>query len=103
MQSPYALESIRNVTLPITIGALAWRQSQQEGENQNGSPEVGARPAASHPELDKLLEKARTTPVTDEQLQQQRVSFAYGNAPESSRITRQSVEDASKSLRIAHA
>jgi hypothetical protein len=60
-------------------------------------------PPPSHPELDKLLEKARTTPVTDEQLQQQRVSFAYGNAPGSSRITRKSVEDASKSLRIAHA
>ena len=60
-------------------------------------------PPPSHPELDRLLEQARSVPITDEQLQQQRVSFAYGNAPEASRITKQSVEDASKSLRIAHA
>jgi hypothetical protein len=54
-----------------------------------------------HPELDRLLERARGTPVTDEQLQEQRVSFAYGNAPTSSRITKDSVRSASKSIRIA--
>jgi hypothetical protein len=59
-------------------------------------------PPPSHPELDRLLQEARLVEITDEQLQEQRVSFAYGNAPESSRITRQSVEDASKSLRISH-
>ena len=57
-------------------------------------------PAPSHPELDRLLEEAHKVEITDEQLQEQRVSFAYGNAPESARITKESVRAASKSLRI---
>jgi hypothetical protein len=54
-----------------------------------------------HPELDKLLEDARHSPVTDEQLQEQRVSFAYGNAPADSGITKESVREASRRIRIA--
>ncbi len=57
-------------------------------------------PAPSHPELDRLLEQARKIEITDEQLQEQRVSFAYGNAPVSARITKESVRNASKSLRM---
>jgi len=57
-------------------------------------------PPPQHPELDRLLETARKTPVTDDQLREQRVSFAYGNAPQSSRITKESVRMASKSMRI---
>lgn len=57
-------------------------------------------PTPSHPELERLLEAARSRPVTDDELQEQRVSFAYGNAPESSRITKDSVRDASKTIRI---
>ena len=34
------------------------------------------------PELIRLLEAARNNPVTEEELQEQRVSFAFGNAPE---------------------
>jgi hypothetical protein len=58
-------------------------------------------PLPSHPELDKLLEEARQKPVTDEQLQEQRVSFAYGNAPADSGITKESVREASRRIRIA--
>jgi hypothetical protein len=58
-------------------------------------------PAPSHPELDRLLENARQNPVTDEQLQEQRVSFAYGNAPADSGITKDSVREASQRIRIA--
>lgn len=57
-------------------------------------------PAPDRPELDELLRKARTSQVTNEQLQEQRVSFAYGNAPESELITKDSVREASKSIRI---
>jgi hypothetical protein len=57
-------------------------------------------PAPSYPELDQLLEQARKTPVSDEQLQEQRVSFAYGNAPVDSDITKESVRSASRSIRI---
>jgi hypothetical protein len=54
----------------------------------------------THPELDKQLEVARSTTLTDEQLQQQRVSFAYGNAPVSSGITKASVQRATKTIRV---
>ncbi len=54
----------------------------------------------SHPELDRRLEAARSITLTDEQLQEQRVSFAYGNAPVSSGITKDSVRNATKTIRI---
>lgn len=57
-------------------------------------------PAPEHPELEKLLDKARRTQITDEQLMEQRVSFAYGNAPVGAKITKESVREASNSLRI---
>ena len=41
--------------------------------------------APARPDLERLLELARTTRVTDDQLQEQRVSFAYGNAPKGGR------------------
>jgi hypothetical protein len=52
------------------------------------------------PELKRLLEEARRREVSDEEMQAQRVSFAYGNAPADSRITKDSVESASRSLRL---
>lgn len=58
-------------------------------------------PPPDRPELDRLLEKVPTVQLTEEQLHEQRVSFAYGNAPISSRITKESVRSASKSIRIA--
>ena len=61
------------------------------------------RPAPPRPELERLLEQARVSGVTEEQLHEQRVSFAYGNAPENSRITKESVRTASRRLRLAGA
>lgn len=60
-------------------------------------------PAPQRPELDELLEHARQHGVTDEQLMEQRASFAYGNAPVGSRITKESARIASKSVRLVHA
>ena len=60
-------------------------------------------PAPNHPELDQLLEQARRTDITDEQLKEQRVSFAYGNAPQDAKITKESVREASNSFRIKRA
>jgi hypothetical protein len=58
-------------------------------------------PAPEHPELDRLLEKTRNITVTEAELQEQRVSFAYGNAPvEQKLITKDSVRSASKSIRL---
>ena len=58
-------------------------------------------PAPERPELDRLLSEARAVRITDAALQEQRISFAYGNAPESDRITKKSVRDASNSMRFA--
>lgn len=62
------------------------------------------RSAPPRPELDRLLEEALRTEISDEQLQQQRASFAYGNAPEdATRITKESAWSASKRNRLIHA
>lgn len=60
-------------------------------------------PTPNHPELDRLLEQASKTEITDAQLREQRISFAYGNAPEGARITKESVRQASDSFRIKQA
>jgi len=58
-------------------------------------------PTPSHPELDRLLEHAREHPATEDQLREQRVSFASGNAPVDSGITKDSVRAAPQRLRIS--
>jgi len=60
--------------------------------------------APHRPELDALLNDARQKGVTDEQLQEQRASFAYGNAPAGAdRITKESARDASRRNRLTRA
>jgi len=50
------------------------------------------------PELATLLEATKSTPVTESQLHEQRISFAFGNAPESKFITKDTVRKASQSI-----
>lgn len=58
-------------------------------------------PTPEHPELDRLLEATREFKLTEQQLEEQRISFAYGNAPASSTlITKDSVRSAAKSIRL---
>jgi hypothetical protein len=52
------------------------------------------------PELKRLLEEARKVKITDEEFAEQRVSFAFGNAPESSTITKDSARLAAKKIRV---
>jgi hypothetical protein len=52
------------------------------------------------PELMRLLDASRNRVVTEEELQEQRVSFAFGNAPDSALITKESVRLASKRIRL---
>jgi hypothetical protein len=53
------------------------------------------------PELAKALEASRKTPVTEAELHEQRISFAFGNAPESAKnITKDSVRKASEHIRL---
>jgi len=56
--------------------------------------------SAPDPELLRLLENARRRPVTEEELHEQRISFAYGNAPASGLITKESVRQASKRIKL---
>lgn len=59
--------------------------------------------APERPELDALIEAAKGRTVTDKELRQQRASFVYGNAPDGSRITRESAVASVDRLRITEA
>lgn len=51
-------------------------------------------------DLLRLLGESRDRTVTDDELREQRVSFAFGNALNSNRITKESVRCASQSVRL---
>lgn len=51
-------------------------------------------------DLTRLLEKARQSSLDENQIHNQRVSFAYGNAPDSKFITKESVRKASSTIRL---
>ena len=59
--------------------------------------------APKRPELESLMQRDKQAGVSDAVLEEQRASFAYGNAPKGSRITKASARSAAKSLRLAHA
>jgi hypothetical protein len=52
------------------------------------------------PELMRLLDASSNKTLTEDELQEQRISFAFGNAPESKFITKDSVRLASKHIRL---
>lgn len=55
----------------------------------------------SNPELKKVLETSRNRQVTEDELQEQRISFAFGNAPaRAQNITKDSVRQTSKKVRL---
>ena len=56
--------------------------------------------APADPELLRLLDASREKQVTEEELREQRISFAFGNAPDSDLITKDSVRHASKKIRL---
>jgi len=50
-------------------------------------------------DLEKLLEASKQKPLTENELQEQRISFAYGNAPANAKsITKDSVRKASQHI-----
>jgi hypothetical protein len=54
-----------------------------------------------NPELKKVLEASHSKQVTEDELQEQRISFAFGNAPVSAtNITKESVRQTSKKVRL---
>lgn len=53
------------------------------------------------PELAELLKTAREKPVSEDDLREQRISFAFGNAPADAKgITKNSVRQASEHIRL---
>ena len=58
------------------------------------------RRAPDRPELRMKLERAKSIVMTEEQLREQRVSFVYGNAPQGSKITKDSARRATQHIRI---
>ena len=55
---------------------------------------------APNPELVSLLEKSRGREVSEEELHEQRISFAFGNALATESITKDSVRQASKKISV---
>ena len=54
------------------------------------------------PELMRLLEESSTKPVTEDELREQRISFAFGNAPADAKtITKESVRHASRNIKLS--
>ena len=51
-------------------------------------------------ELVRLLEASRKRHITEEELREQRISFAFGNAPASAHNTKESVRFASEHIRL---
>ncbi len=60
------------------------------------------RNVESDPELSRVLESSKAKQVTEDELRQQRISFAFGNAPRSSeaRISKDSVRIASENIKL---
>ena len=55
---------------------------------------------SADPELMTLLQTSKATEVTDQELKEQSISFAYGNAMSSDAITKDSVRQAATTLRL---
>lgn len=51
-------------------------------------------------ELNELLEAAKGKEVSEEELAEQRVSFAFGNAGDAENITKDSMRAASRQIRL---
>ena len=59
---------------------------------------MGVEPA--DPKLLRLIDETSKRTVTDDELREQRKSFAFGNSLKSDRITKESVRQASESVRL---
>lgn len=71
------------------------------GEDAMAERKSALRRAPARPDLMQSLERAKATDISDAQLQEQRASFAYGNAPQNSRITKASATNATKRIRLS--
>ena len=58
--------------------------------------------APKRPELERLIQRSKEAGVSDDVLEEQEVSFVYGNAPKGSGITKDSARRAVKSRRLMY-
>ena len=58
--------------------------------------------APKRPELERLIQQSKEAGVSDEVLEEQEVSFVYGNAQKGSGITKESARRAVKSRRLIY-
>lgn len=85
----------------INLETTMIRRRKWERPMAERKPILGESPP--RPELEQIFADARKNGVSDDELQEQRISFAYGNAPENSGITKESVREASRTVRLVHA
>ncbi len=64
---------------------------------------VALNRAPERPELLAAFERAKSVVLTDTQLEEQRASFVYGNAPKGSRITKESAARSVSHIRVVDA
>jgi len=86
-------------------GSFAESPVEKEGGEHRRESRMAARKQlqtnlTEDPELTELLRDALSTPVSEEELREQRVSFAYGNAPQSELITKESVRKTAQNIRL---
>jgi hypothetical protein len=74
----------------------------EERENQMAERKSALNRAPDRPELNALLERAKTVRITEAMLQEQRASYVYGNAPHGSRITKESAAHAVSRVRVTN-
>ncbi len=55
---------------------------------------------AADPELLKLMAQCRLTRATEADLHEQRISYAYGNAMDAERVTKETVRATSQSIKL---
>ncbi len=81
------------------VGLLRIRFGYRTADESRMAPrkQFQSTPAAD-PKLSRLLSEARAKEVSEDDLHEQRISFAFGNAPESSHITKESVRAASRQI-----
>lgn len=58
--------------------------------------------APERPVLERLLAQAKEQVVSEAELVEQRASFIFGNAPQGSKITKESARTASHTVRLLH-
>jgi hypothetical protein len=88
--------------LQLIAQSLITRQHEPEGDGKKMADRkqfLGT--VVADQELLRLLDATRDTGVTEEELHEQRISFAFGNAPADAKsITKDSVRRTSKSIRL---